>query len=631
MVARGRAVEDLVETGMRTKVSDLIARFLVHKNVPHVFGIVGSANAHIFDSICQAGVEMVCVHHEQAACMAVQTYYRDSGTVTAAVLTAGPGTVNGITGVVSAWADSIPCLIIVANEQTRHAREDNPLRMWGVQGVDGVAMVQNVTKYAVRVTDPTRILYELEKAYHIATSGRPGPCWIDVPMDVQSAIVDETELAEFEPEKATDRSTSTLPDDVRAVREALAQAKRPVIWLGHGIRLAGAMDELASLMELVRVPYLVSWAGIDMVDSNHPLMYGRAGVYGQRAANFVLQNADCLLAVGTRLAIPQVGYDITELVRGGKIMVVDIDSTELEKYADRYDLAVLADAKIFLRELLALLPEIAAPDSWIAKCDDYRNRYPWVAPEHRDTDGFINSYAFMDRLSGHLKDDQVIVTDMGTALLSGHQALRIRQGQRLMTSTGLGEMGYGLPAAIGASFARNRGEVLCLNCDGGMMMNLQEIQTIVHHQLPIKLIIFNNDGYLMIKHTQKAILDGRYSGTDRESGVTCPDFSAIAKAFGMEAFQIRTWEDFDSVVPLVQSARGPVICEVFMHPEQPFSPKLSLSVQRDGTLISPPIEDLSPFLPREELRSNMLVPVHPKSEAIEPDRPNGTSGSTLGA
>jgi acetolactate synthase-1/2/3 large subunit len=255
---------------------------------------------------------------------------------------------------------------------------------------------------------------------------------------------------------------------------------------------------------------------------------------------------------------------------------------------------------------------------WIALCDAYRKKYPWVnSTDHPDKDGFINSYPFMEKLNDHLKPDLVIVTDMGTALLSGHQVLKLKKGQRLMTSTGLGEMGYGLPAAIGASFAKNKGEVLCLNCDGGMMMNLQELQTVVHHNLPIKLIIFNNDGYLMIKHTQKALFEGRNTGTDAKSGVTCPNFSALAVAFGIPKFQIRTWDDFDKVMPQVQSYEGPVICEVFMHPQQLFVPKLSLGIQKDGSLISPPLEDLSPFLSRREVAENMIIGLHPKSEKIE--------------
>jgi acetolactate synthase-1/2/3 large subunit len=280
---------------------------------------------------------------------------------------------------------------------------------------------------------------------------------------------------------------------------------------------------------------------------------------------------------------------------------------------------VHADAKEFIEALLKQATNFSTNyNEWIAKCNEYREKYPWVSEwEHPDEDRFINSYRFMDKLNSYLKPNQLITTDMGTALLSGHQVLKLKQGQRLITSTGLGEMGYGLPAAIGASFAKNKGEVLCLNCDGGMMMNLQELQTVVHNQLPIKIVIFNNDGYLMIKHTQKALFEGRNTGTDKASGVSCPDYSALGTAFNIPTFQIRTWEDFETVIPLFQSIEGPAICEVFMHPRQLFVPKLSLAIQKDGSLISPPLEDLSPFISKQQLEEAMLVDIHPKSLQIE--------------
>jgi acetolactate synthase-1/2/3 large subunit len=278
------------------------------------------------------------------------------------------------------------------------------------------------------------------------------------------------------------------------------------------------------------------------------------------------------------------------------------------------------DAGEFMASLIAVArgkPTFEYPE-WLKQCNLYKERFPWIGPEHADPEGFINSYRFMDRLDDHFKADQIVVTDMGTALLSGHQALKFKEGQRFMTSTGLGEMGFGLPAAIGASFAHNRGEVICLNCDGGMMMNLQELQTVAHHQLPIKIFIFNNDGYLMIKHTQKNLFKGHYSGTDKKSGVTCPDYAKIAKAFDFPSYQIRTWEDFDRVIPQVQAEKGPTICEVFMHPEQYFYPKLGLAPQKDGSIVSPPLEDLSPFISRKDLKEAMIIGMHPKSEKIEP-------------
>lgn len=612
------------------KVSEYIADWLAEKNIRHVFGIVGAGNAHLFDAITRKGfTEIVCVHHEQAACMAMQTYYRTSGIVTAAILTTGGGSTNATTGVVGAWADSIPGLVISGNENAKFTRTDNPLRMWGVQGYDSAGMMRGVTKYASRVMNPECAGYELEKAYQIAQAGRPGPCWVDVPMSVQSSSIAPEALVPFLPGEDADLRAQTagavLSPEVEAaageVMEHLRNARRPLLWLGHGIRLAEATNLIEPLLAATGAPALVSWAGMDMVDSDHPQVVGRAGVYGQRAANFILQNCDFLLCVGTRLAIPQIGYDLSEFARAAEhLAVVDVDPAEAIKHAPRVDLPIVADAKVFLTALLekigAANADLARPD-WMAECDAFRAKYPWVGPEHADAGGFINSYPFMERLSDHLKADQVVVTDMGTALLSGHQVLRFNNGQRLMTSTGLGEMGFGLPGALGASFARDRGEVLCLNCDGGMMMNLQELQTIVHHRLPIKIIVFNNDGYLMIKHTQKALFQGHYSGTDRKSGVSCPDFSALAQAFEMPAFQIRTWDDFDAVIPQFQAHDGPAICEVFMHPEQLFVPKLGLAVQPDGSLISPPLEDLSPFLDRTELEQAMQIAgMHEKSRAI---------------
>jgi acetolactate synthase-1/2/3 large subunit len=609
---------------MKIKVSDLIAMFLAKKGMKHVFGIVGAGNAHIFDSVYNhPGINLVCVHHEQAGTMAMQTYYRTSGIITATILTAGAGSSNSITGVLSAWADSIPGLVISGNENTKYIRPDNHTRMYGVQGYDSTFMVSKITKYAARVMEPKRVLYELEKAHHIAGSGRPGPCWIDVPMNIQSAMVEEADLMVFNPAELAEKDSTVaarLGADVQQVLADLRTAKRPVIWLGHGIRLGGGESLLPELLRLVPAAYLISWSAIDMVDSDHPLLFGRAGVYGQRCANFVLQNADYVLTLGTRLAIPQIGYDTSELARGAKMAVVDIDPGELEKYPERFNHPICADAREFIASLLATIngEPLPRPEAWLAQCRSYRKQFPWVGEEHKDQGGFINSYAFMERLNAHLKPDQIIVTDMGTALLSSHQVLRIKVGQRLMTSLGLGEMGYGLPAAIGVSFARNRGEVLCLNCDGGMMMNLQELQTIAHHQLPVKIIIFNNDGYLMIKHTQKAVLGGRYSGTDKKSGVSCPDFGKVGKAFGLPTWRVRTWDDFDQVIPEFQNHAGPAICEVFMHPEQLFVPKLSLAAQADGSLISPPLEDLSPVLPRQTLKEAMLVGMHPKSELIRP-------------
>jgi acetolactate synthase-1/2/3 large subunit len=582
---------------------------------------VGAANSHIFDSIFKLGyTQIVCVHHEQAATMAMQTYYRTCGKITAAIVTAGGGSSNAVTGVFSAWADSIPGVVISGQENTKYITGMQGMRMWGIQGFDSTHMVEKVTKYAVRVMQAERGLFELAKAYDIAGRGRPGPVWVDYPMDIQgSRIPSETLLPYNEPQAPP---AEPKAGDVNELLAAIKTAKRPVLWIGNGIRLAGAQARVKELLALLPFPTITAWAGIDLLETDHPLNHGRAGNYGNRSANFVVQNSDLIIAIGTRLSIPMIGYVHEEFARAAKVVMVDVDADELKKLEDVLSIAIHADAGRFIDQLLASARQagFVAPDiaPWIARCEAYRTRYPLLGPEHADQNGYINSYRFIDRLCDHFKSDQIVTTDMGTALLSGHEAIRLKADQRIMTSTGLGEMGYGLPAAMGASFARDRGEVLCLNCDGGMMMNLQELQTVVHHKLPIKIVVFNNDGYLMIKHTQKNLFAGKYSGSDRASGVSCPDFSKIATAFDLPYFAIRTWEDFDAVIGQVQAVNTALICEVFMDPEQGFLPKLGLAMGPGGKIISPPLEDLSPLLPREELRENMIVGMHPKSEGLKP-------------
>jgi acetolactate synthase-1/2/3 large subunit len=550
--------------------------------------------------------------------MAMQSYYRITGKITAAIVTAGGGSSNAVTGVLSAWADSIPGVIISGQENMRFISAMKEMRMWGIQGFDSALMVDKITKYSALITDSKNSIYELEKAYHIAGKGRPGPVWVDYPMDIQGEMVYSHDLDHFNVNEKDSQNVTDL--DITNALNLISSSKRPIFWLGHGVRLSGSENKILSLLEKYKFPTLVTWAGIDMLDDSHPLNYGRAGVYGNRSANFVLQNSDLVIAIGNRLAIPMIGYEHSEFARNAKIIQVDIDKSELEKTQDLADLGIESDAGIFIDKLLELHGnskiDLLELENWVNICEGYKNRYPYIGPEHSDKNGFINSYRFIDKLSDHFKSNQIITTDMGTALLSGHQAIRLKEKQRLMTSTGLGEMGYGLPAAIGASFARNKGEVMSLNCDGGMMMNLQELQTIAHHKLPIKILIFNNDGYLMIKHTQKNLFKGKYVAIDRDSGVSCPDFSKISDAFQIAYYSIKTWEDFENVIPKVQKESGPVICDVFMDPEQYFYPKLSLAVKDDGTIVSPPLEDLSPLISREDLKREMIIGIHPKSENI---------------
>jgi acetolactate synthase I/II/III large subunit len=599
---------------MELKVSDCIASFLKEKGIKHVFGIIGAGNAHIFDSINSLGfTEIISVHHEQAAVMSAAAYFRTSGQVTAAVVTTGAGSTNAVTGVVSAWMDSLPVLIISGNEKSIHARQDNDLRIWGVQGYDSTAMVEKVTKFSSRVMKPKNIYYELEKSYHISRTGRPGPCWIDVPMDIQAATIKLNQLEQFENPTPVSfiplKTAQTVLDCAQKTVKMIQETKRPLFWLGHGVRLAGGVDKIEELLTLSKIPALLTWQGMDMLHSEHPFIFGRAGIYGQRSANFILQNCDLLICIGTRMAYPQVGYNIDELARAAKIVVVDIDEKEVTKFSNRVDLPVCSDAKHFIETLLKELDksEIPSFEPWLDVCNNLQKRYPTIAKEHQDSNGYINSYKFIDKISNDLEEGYHITTDMGTALLSGHQVFNMKKHQRVITSTGLGEMGFGLPAAVGVSFAINKGKVLCLNCDGGMMMNLQELQVVDHHKLPIKIVIFNNDGYLMIKHTQKSLFNNRYVCTDRATGVSCPDFAKIATAFNLTYYSVKNWKDYENQIGDFLTSDRAAICEVFTDPEQTFYPKVATSIKSDGTMVSKPLEDMSPLLDRKDFLESMII------------------------
>ena len=601
---------------MKVKVSDVAARFLADRGMTHVFGISGAGCLHLFDSVVRLGrSELVNPHHEQAATMACHGYHFASGRPTAAVLTTGGGAANGFTGVLGAWMDSVPMMILSGNENSKHTRPDNPLRVWGVQGFDVLSAVRGITKYTARVTDPARIRYELEAAYWHATTGRPGPVWLDIPLNVQAATTEEDELVGFDPPAPAKPPLD--PAAVEAVIAGLRAAERPVLWLGQGLRFAGGAHLVAELVDRLRVPVLVSWSGLDLLDDRHPRAAGRAGVFGQRAGNFTVQNCDYLLTVGTRLAVPMVGYEISEFARAATIAVVDIDQHELDKYKERYDRPILADAKDFVEALLARLRDepVEAPAAWLDRVAGWREKYPPVGPEHQDADGFLNAYRFVARLPRYFKPDQVVVTCAGTSAMATHAVARIVPPQRFGYSFNLGEMGWGLPGAVGASFAAGRGEVVNINCDGSMMMNLQELQTIAHHKLPIKIIVISNEAYSSIKLSQRNLFQGRLAGSNPESGVSCPDFVKVAGAFGLPAWAVRTWDDVDRVIPEMLAHDGPCLCEVFVHPDQPFQPKLGVAL-RDGVLVSPPLEDLGPLLPRDELRANMLIGLHPKSEGL---------------
>jgi len=590
------------------KVSDLIAEFLKVKKIDTVFGIIGSANSHIFDSIHKLGyTKIINTHHEQAAVMAMGAYYRASGKLSAAIVTAGGGVTNAVTGVVSNWADSIPGIIISGQENYNYVSTQEDLRMYGTQGLNITKMLSDVTKKAVAFDNDMDIQTVLEILDHTTTVGRPGPVWLDVPMNLQAKMVERRDWKFIEP--------ITIETDIELIVDEINKSKRPVIVGGNGIRLSGAKKEFNDLLNYLRIPTLLTWSGIDLLEDTNPNFFGRFGLYGQRAANFIVQNADLVIVLGSRLALPQVGYDFSQFARGAKIIVVDIDELEGTKYPVEF---VWGDCKTVINKLIqSSYMTWGYKEEWVNHCNELKTKYPLVEEAHKDN-GYLNSYKFITKLSDHLKDNHVIVTDMGTALLSGHQNIKLKKDQVMFTSQGLGEMGYGLPGALGAAAACPDKPILCMNCDGGIMMNLQELHTIIENGFDnVKIIIFNNDGYLMIKHTQKMLFKGDYVSVDKKTGIGLPDFSKLMPAFGYNYYGLKKWDDFDMVVNAFINSNKATVLEVFMDPEQDFIPKVKGVLKEDLTIMAPPIEEMSPLLPFETVQKEMIVDISEKSKLIK--------------
>ena len=597
---------------MDIKNSDIIADFLKYNQIKYVFGIIGSANSYIFDSINKLGyTTIIYVHHEQSAVMSMGAYFRASGKISAAIVTAGAGSSNAITGVISNWADSIPGLIISGQEQNKYMTMHKHLRMYGIQGYDSPEMVRKVTKYAKTITANDDIQTELETSLKTSISGRPGPVWLDIPFDTQSK---KTELRPWNQINNVQSESSSISEDIQYLLTKLKTSKRPVLIAGHGVRISNSKNEFRQLVSKLKIPVLLSWSAIDLLSELNPFNFGRSGVMGQRSSNFIVQNADLVVVLGSRLSLLQTGYDLNDFASKAELIINDIDISEANKH--RHSKVISCDTKELIISLLNSSDSIEEKSEWLSYCEKMRNSYPKLLPEHDHT-VYINSYKFIDRLSDELNDNDVIVTDMGTALLSGHYSIKLKENQTMFTSLGLGEMGYGLPGAIGASFTDTNKNVICLNCDGGIMMNLQELQTIKHHNLPIKIVIFNNDGYLMIKHTQKMLFNGAYNGVNSDSGLSLPNFEKLSNSFEFPYYSIKTWDDYTNKINNFLNSKGPSVCEVFMDPEQDFIPKVRGIKKVDNTIFAPPIEEMSPLLPYDEIERNMISGVNDKSKLIQ--------------
>ena len=589
------------------KVSDFIAKFIAeHKDTAKtVFMVSGGGNMHLIDSLGKnENLEYVCNHHEQACAIAAEGYARVSNKIGIAYVTTGPGGTNAITGVYGAWVDSIPTMIIsgqVKFQTTIASQPELNLRQLGDQEVNIVDIVRPITKYAVMITDKNSIKFHLQKAIYEAKHGRPGPVWLDVPLDIQGAMVDEADLVEFKiPEEP--KFDTKIPQ----VLDALKAAKRPVIIAGNGVTLAGANEEFLKLIEILKIPVIGTFARYDIVRNDHELFFGRYGTIGNRAANFVVQNSDLIIAIGARLNIRAVSYNWEFFGREAKKILVDIDQNELNKKTIAADIKIKSDAKVFISDLRSALKDELDFGFWLEICKNYRKNYPTIEPFRQNVKEWVDSYNFFNVLSNH-KRDLVYVFGNGTACVSSYQSLRLYENQKVVVNSGCASMGYDLPAAIGACFANGKKDTICVTGEGSLQMNIQEFQTIIHNKLPIKIFVLNNAGYISIRNTQNNFFKGHKVGSDKDSGVSFPNIVKLAEVYGFEACRIENQLNLKGELEEILSKPGAVVCEIMLSPTEKMEPKLSSKIKPDGKMVSKPLEDMFPFLPREEFYKNMII------------------------
>lgn len=606
---------------MKQRLADYVADFLSAHGVTDVFSVVGGGAMHLNDALGHhEGLHVTYNHHEQACAIAAEAYARLENRIAAVCVTTGPGGTNTLTGVVGGWLDSIPMFIISGQVRydttARYALSytETPLRAMGDQEYDIVKSVTPMTKYATMIEDPKQIRYALEKAWHLATTGRPGPVWIDIPVNYQGGYIETEELVGYDPSEDDALLPSPVGDEtIQLVLEKIKQAKRPVFHAGYGIRLSGSYEKFRSVAEKLNIPIVTYWNAVDLIEDDNPLYCGRAGNMGDRPGNWAIQNADLILAVGTRISIRQVGYNWKTWARAAEVIMVDIDKAELKKPTLHVEMPIWADAKDFLSKMDTAISEapVSTENEWLSTCQRWKKEYPVVREEQWKENGYTaNVYAFVRYLSGQLPENSLTAVSNGACCVVGNQAYVIQKGSRMANNSAIASMGYGLPAAIGTCIGGKRRTTICLEGDGSIMMNLQELQTILTNKLPIKIFLINNNGYHSIRITQTNLFHKNFTGIGPESqDLSFPDFSKIAVAFGYPYFSAHSNAEMKEVVDTVLAMDGPVFCEIFTDTVQVWEPKSSTKRLLDGTLVSPPLEDLAPFLPREELEKQMFIPL----------------------
>lgn len=591
------------------RVTDYIADYISNENVSEVFMVVGGGMMFLSDGIaCHPRLNAVCTHHEQAAAMAAVSYAKYNQNLGVCYVTTGCGATNAITGLLNGFQDNIPTLFISGQSKRKETVRNSglKLRQFGVQEVDIISVIETLTKYAVMINEPEMIAYHLDKAVYLARNGRPGPVWLDVPLDVQGAQIEPDSLKRFTPDKSDLTSIVPHDTDIQSVHDMLKNAKRPVVVAGQGIRLGKAISEFKKFVEKFQIPVVTSKLGIDILPYNHSLFIGRIGNKGDRPGNFTVQNSDLVISIGCRLSVSSTGHEYNQFAREATIVVVDIDPIEHRKNTVRIDKFIHADTKQFLKKINK--EEIINTDlSWMKKCDHWKQKYPVYLPEYAESREGINLYHFVNSLSKVLRHGDVVVSDAGSSFYVTTQGILLKEGQRLVTTGGQAEMGYSVPAAIGVAYAKNKGDVIAITGDGSFQMNIQEIQTIVHNNLPIKIFVWNNDGYLSIRATQRKFFEGRFIGTDDKCGLSFPDLKEIAKAYKIKYCKIDKSEGLSEVIRQQLEQPGPVLCEVMCIRNQQIIPVVSSLCKDDGTMVSKPLEDMYPFLGRKEFLEEMII------------------------
>ena len=600
-----------------TKLSDYVIRFVANLGVKHVFLVTGGGAMHLNASLARCkDIEPICNSHEQASAMAAENYAKCKNHLGVAMVTTGPGGTNTITGLAGAWLDSTPVLFLsgqVKRPDRMFAADETPLgmRQLGVQEVDIVSIVKPLTKYAVTVLDPQSIRYHMEKAVHLALNGRPGPVWIDIPLDVQATPIDEATLPAFDAEQAPATfDSSGLAAQVSETIADFNRSERPLIFIGNGVRLARAEDELRQLFALLQIPVEATWCAADIISSEDPLFVGRPGSLASRGANFALQNSDFLLSIGARLDFAITGYAPEKLARAAHKVMVDIDAAEIGKLAPYIQAPVCADAGAFLREMLRQIGSVQPKDRspWKERCGGWKTRYPVVLDEHRVPEGLVSIFNLAEIIGQETApDDLMICGNSGSGIEIFLFACPTRTGQRIFHTAGLGAMGCALPNSIGVCLAGGRKRTICIDGDGGFMFNIQELATVRHLNLPIKYFILNNDGYASIRASQANFFGEALLGCDERTGVLIPDLCKVAAAFGLGTARITSQANLREQVRAVLNMPGPVVCDVLVIPDEVRGPRLSSMQRPDGSLVSKPLEDLWPFLPREEFLANMII------------------------